>query len=458
LYRNVPRRALPCGESLGEVAARVQPFWDDQVAPCILAHRQVLVVAHDGPLRALCRYLEGSTEDEVLRHSIPSGMLMVYELDGNMRFCSQTALIRPDLAASPNAPLGACISSSPVRYILCTGGLGYIGSHTVVQLLNQGYKVAILDNLMNSNPRVLERIRHITSVVVPLFVVDMLDRSALKDLFVRERFHAVIHFAGLKAVGESVAKPLWYYENNLVGTLNLLNAMQESDCRALVFSSSATVYLPCEAPLDEEKPLGCSNPYGWTKFMIERVLMDAAHANKELGISILRYFNPVGAHSSGLIGESPSSYPNNLMPFIQQVAVGRRECLSIFGTDYDTPDGTGVRDYIHVEDLAAGHLSALRKVFELGSCCLVHNLGSGIGVSVKDMVRGFERASGRPIPVKEVGRRPGDLASVVANAAKAKQEFGWETSRGVDEMCASAWNWVSANPFGYEDAPARSFI
>jgi len=343
------------------------------------------------------------------------------------------------------------------KYILCTGGAGYIGSHTVVQLLNAGFRVGILDNLMNSSSKVMERIKELVpGSNVPLFEVDMLDTEAMNKTFAAEKFDAVIHFAGLKAVGESVAEPLWYYDNNLRGTINMLKAMKENGCNTLVFSSSATVYLPCETPLDEESPLGCSNPYGWTKFMIERILVDAAIADTTLGVSILRYFNPVGAHASGRIGEAPSSYPNNLMPFIQQVAVGRRECLNIFGTDYNTPDGTGVRDYIHVEDLAAGHICALRKALQMGGGCMIHNLGSGTGVSVKEMVKGFEDASGQPIPSKDQDRRPGDLSTVVANAAKAKKDFGWQTTRGVEDMCRSVWNWVSNNPYGYEPAPEKT--
>jgi len=340
------------------------------------------------------------------------------------------------------------------QHILCTGGAGYIGSHTLVQLIQHGYKVAVLDNFINSSPKVIERIKELCpDGVVLTFAVDMLDLDKMRMLFKEQHFDAVIHFAGLKAVGESVAKPLWYYENNLQGTLNLLKVMQEVSCKTLVFSSSATVYRPSEEPLDEEKPLGCSNPYGWTKFMIERFLIDSAYVDKSLSVSILRYFNPVGAHPSGRIGEAPYSYPNNLMPFIQQVAVGRRECLSIFGTDYDTPDGTGVRDYLHVDDLAAGHICALKKVFEMGSGCIIHNLGSGKGLSVKEMARTFEKVSGQPIPCKEVDRRPGDLATVVANPAKAKADLGWEPTRGIDEMCLSTWNWVSMNPFGYNDPP-----
>mmetsp|Transcript_68650 Transcript_68650/g.190026 ORF Transcript_68650/g.190026 Transcript_68650/m.190026 type:complete len:348 (-) Transcript_68650:70-1113(-) len=340
------------------------------------------------------------------------------------------------------------------KHICCTGGAGYIGTHTVVKLVEGGFRVSIMDNLANSSRKVLDRIKQITGRDVPLFEVDMRDAGAVEELFAGQQFDGVIHFAGLKAVGESVAQPTSYYENNVVGTLNVLKAMGTSGCKAIVFSSSATVYKPCEEPLDEEKPLGCSNPYGWTKFMIEQILMDAAKADQALAVSILRYFNPVGAHPSGLIGESPSTYPNNLMPFIQQVAVGRRSCLSVFGSDYPTEDGTGVRDYIHVDDLAEGHICALRKILDMGYGSIVHNLGSGEGHSVLQMVAAFEAASGKNIPYKLTARRPGDLACVVANPAKAKADFGWETTRTLEDMCTSAWKWQSKNPFGYEEATA----
>lgn len=339
------------------------------------------------------------------------------------------------------------------KHICCTGGAGYIGSHTVIKLIESGFKVSIMDNLMNANPKVMDRIKEITGQDVPLFKQDMCDAKGVEDLFAAQKFDGVIHFAGLKAVGESVAKPLWYYENNINGTLNILKAMEKSGCKAIVFSSSATVYKPCEEPLDELKPLGCSNPYGWTKYMIEQIMQDAAKANTALAVSILRYFNPVGAHPSGRIGESPSSYPNNLMPFVQQVAVGRRDCLSVFGSDYPTPDGTGVRDYIHVDDLAEGHICALQKILTMDGGCIIHNLGSGQGASVLDMVKAFEKASGKTIPYKISDRRPGDLATVVANAAKAKADFGWEVKRTLEDMCNSAWKWQSNNPYGYDDAP-----
>lgn len=339
------------------------------------------------------------------------------------------------------------------KHIVCTGGAGYIGSHTVVKLLESGYNVSIMDNLANSSPKVIDRLKEITGVTVPLHKVDMCNASDVTDLFVKEKFDGVIHFAGLKAVGESVSMPMHYYETNIGGTLNILRAMEKSNCNAIVFSSSATVYKPCEEPIDEEKPLGCSNPYGWTKFMIEQILVDTAKANSKLALSILRYFNPVGAHPSGLIGESPNSVPNNLMPFVQQVAVGRRPIVSVFGNDYPTPDGTGVRDYIHVDDLAEGHICALTKILGTGPGVLIHNLGSGRGYSVLEMIAGLERASGKTIPSKIVERRPGDLATVVANPAKAKADFGWETKRTLEDACNTAWKWQSNNPYGFDEPP-----
>mmetsp|Transcript_19550 Transcript_19550/g.42758 ORF Transcript_19550/g.42758 Transcript_19550/m.42758 type:complete len:345 (-) Transcript_19550:140-1174(-) len=342
------------------------------------------------------------------------------------------------------------------KHICCTGGAGYIGSHTVIKLIEAGFKVSIMDNLMNASPKVMGRIKEVTGVDVPLHTVDMCDAPKVDELFLQQKFDGVIHFAGLKAVGESVAKPLWYYQNNIQGTLNIMNSMEKSGCKAIVFSSSATVYRPCETPIDEQQPLGCTNPYGWTKYMIEQILQDASVADKELKVSLLRYFNPVGAHPSGRLGESPSSYPNNLMPFVQQVAVGRREFLTVFGSDYSTVDGTGVRDYIHVDDLAEGHICALKKVLEMSGGCIIHNLGSGKGNSVLEMVKAFEVASGKSIPYKLGPRRPGDLAVVVANAAKAKADFGWETKRNLQDMCNSAWKWQSENPYGFDDPPAAA--
>merc|ERR1719221_525124 len=303
---------------------------------------------------------------------------------------------------------------------------------------------------MNASPKVMDRLKEITGKDVPLHNLDMCNADGVDKLFAEQKFDGVIHFAGLKAVGESVAKPIWYYENNIVGTLNILKSMTKHGCKAIVFSSSATVYKPCEEPIDEEKPLGCSNPYGWTKYMIEQILMDWSKANDGFRVSLLRYFNPVGAHPSGKIGESPNSMPNNLMPFVQQVAIGKRECVNVFGNDYNTPDGTGVRDYIHVDDLAEGHVCALQKILPMEGGCLIHNLGSGRGYSVLEMVKAFEAASGKAIPHEVVDRRPGDLATVVANPGKAKADFGWEVKRGLEEMCNSAWKWQSTNPYGYE--------
>jgi UDP-glucose 4-epimerase len=321
----------------------------------------------------------------------------------------------------------------------------------VVKLIEAGYKVSIMDNFMNASKNVMPRLKELTGQDVPVFNVDMCDPAAVNNLFSGQKFDAVIHFAGLKAVGESVAKPIWYYENNINGTLNILKAMQNNDCKAIVFSSSATVYMPCEEPLDEAKPTGCSNPYGWTKYMIEQILLDTAKANSKLGVSILRYFNPVGAHPSGRIGEAPSGYPNNLMPFIQQVAVGRRNELSVFGTDYPTKDGSGIRDYIHVEDLAEGHVCALGKILELKTGSIIHNLGSGSGVSVLEMVKAFEESSGKAIPTKMADRRPGDLSTVVCNPTKANVELKWQTKRSLKDMTDSVWKWVSANPYGYDE-------
>lgn len=336
------------------------------------------------------------------------------------------------------------------KHILCTGGAGYIGSHTCVKLLENGFKVSVLDSLANSSPTSIERVKEITGKDVKLYKCDMLAADAMDKIFAENKFDGVIHFAGLKAVGESVAMPINYYENNIQGTLNMLKSMAKHGVKAIVFSSSATVYLPCEDPLDEEKPMGCSNPYGWTKYMIEQILKDAAVADKELRVSILRYFNPCGAHPSGKIGENPQGIPNNLMPFIQQVASGKRPHLNVFGNDWPTIDGTGVRDYIHVEDLAEGHVCALQKVYELEPGVIIHNLGGGKGCSVLEMLKAMEKASGKKLEYKVAERRPGDLAIVVCNPAKAKRDFGWQTKRGVDEMCASAWKWVSDNPNGYK--------
>ncbi|CAD7940892.1 unnamed protein product [Amoebophrya sp. A120] len=346
------------------------------------------------------------------------------------------------------------MSASSSNYVPCTGGLGYIGSHTVIKLLEKGYRVAVLDNCANSSPVVLDRIAKIMGKdgLVKFFKLDLLEKEKVMELFKAEKFDGVIHFAGYKAVGESVAKPLEYYHNNLTGTLYLLEAMKAvPNCRRLVFSSSATVYQPSEVPLDEGKPLGPSNPYGQTKFMIEQFLQDLCVSDATFAVDILRYFNPVGAHPSGLIGENPTGPPNNLMPFIQQVGVGRREKLTVFGDDWPTPDGTGVRDYLHVDDLADGHLAALQYI-DGKTGCFVHNLGTGSGVSVLEMVAGFEKASGVKIPYVIGPRRPGDLATVVADPAKAQTELQWKATRSIEEIMNSAWKWQSGNPEGYPKA------
>ncbi len=332
--------------------------------------------------------------------------------------------------------------------ILVTGGTGYIGSHAVVELLAAGKDVLILDNLANSSRKVLERIAAISGRA-PLFCEgDIRDADLLRGLFAGHRIEAVIHFAGLKAVGESVEKPLSYYDNNVTGTLELLRAMGEAGVRRLVFSSSATVYGdPQSVPIREDFPLRATNPYGRSKLMVEEILRDLQHAEADWQIAILRYFNPVGAHESGLIGENPNGIPNNLMPFVAQVAAGKRPQLAVFGNDYPTPDGTGVRDYIHVVDLAQGHLAALDALARSGRSLTV-NLGTGQGYSVLDMVRAFEAASGRPVPYRIVARRPGDIATCYADPAQAEQLLGWKARRGIAEMCADGWRWQSMNPDG----------
>ncbi len=332
--------------------------------------------------------------------------------------------------------------------ILVTGGAGYIGSHTVVELLAAGKDVLILDNLANSSRKVLERIAAISGRA-PLFCEgDIRDADLLRGLFAGHRIEAVIHFAGLKAVGESVEKPLSYYDNNVTGTLELLRAMGEAGVRRLVFSSSATVYGdPQSVPIREDFPLRATNPYGRSKLMVEEILRDLQHAEADWQIAILRYFNPVGAHESGLIGENPNGIPNNLMPFVAQVAAGKRPQLAVFGNDYPTPDGTGVRDYIHVVDLAQGHLAALDALARSGRSLTV-NLGTGQGYSVLDMVRAFEAASGRPVPYRIVARRSGDIATCYADPAQAEQLLSWKARRGIAEMCADGWRWQSMNPDG----------
>ncbi len=334
--------------------------------------------------------------------------------------------------------------------ILVTGGAGYIGSHTVVELLNQGHQVTVVDNLCNSKEESLRRVREITGKPVGFHRVDLLDRAALQAVFAGARYEAVIHFAGLKAVGESVQKPLEYYHNNITGTLVLLETMRAQGVKRLVFSSSATVYgVPKSVPLHEDAALGATNPYGQTKLMTEQILRDLDAAGPGWGVALLRYFNPVGAHSSGRIGEDPNGIPNNLMPFVAQVAVGKLAKLRVFGNDYPTRDGTGVRDYIHVVDLARGHLAALDYLVRKPSLVTV-NLGTGCGYSVLEMIRAFEKASGRPVPYEIVPRRPGDVAECYADPALAQQLLGWKAERGVDDMCADQWRWQSQNPRGYE--------
>ncbi len=332
--------------------------------------------------------------------------------------------------------------------ILVTGGTGYIGSHTVVELLAAGQDVLILDNYANSSPKVLERIADISGRRPAFSEGDIRDVDGLRALFAAHRIEAVIHFAGLKAVGESVEQPLTYYDNNVNGTLCLLQAMRQAGVRRLVFSSSATVYGdPHRVPIREDFPLQATNPYGRSKLMVEEMLRDLQRAEADWQIAILRYFNPVGAHPSGLIGENPNGIPNNLMPFVAQVAVGKRAQLSVFGNDYPTPDGTGVRDYIHVVDLAQGHLAALAALARSGQSLTV-NLGTGQGYSVLDMVRAFEAASGRPVPYQIVARRAGDIATCYADPQLAGELLGWQARRGIGEMCADAWRWQSKNPDG----------
>ena len=336
-----------------------------------------------------------------------------------------------------------------IQKILVTGGAGYIGSHTVVELLNAGFDVVILDNLSNSSARVVERIAELTGRRVPLVEGDINDAPLLRQLLAEHAFDATIHFAGLKSVGESVADPLAYYRNNVNGTVTLLQCLAQAQVRRFVFSSSATVYGdPQSVPIREDAPTAPTNPYGNTKWLIEHILADLAASDPRWAIGVLRYFNPVGAHVSGRIGENPRGIPNNLMPFVTQVAVGKRERLSVFGGDYPTPDGTGVRDYIHVVDLALGHLAALRRVEKADGIWTV-NLGTGQGYSVLDIVKTFERASGRRIPYQIVGRRPGDVAQCYADPANAQRELDWTASRGLQEMCADSWRWQSLNPDGY---------
>ena len=335
--------------------------------------------------------------------------------------------------------------------ILLTGGAGFIGSHTIIELNKSGHDVVVVDNLVNSNPEALNRVAAIIGKQVPFIKADVRDREAMDRIFKQHKIDAVIHFAGLKAVGESVSMPLEYYENNMNSTFVLLDVMRKNGCKNIIFSSSATVYGdPAIIPITEECPKGhCTNPYGQTKSMLEEVLMDVQKADKEWNVVLLRYFNPIGAHPSGTMGENPNGIPNNLMPYITQTAIGIRKELGVFGNDYDTPDGTGVRDYIHVCDLAAGHVAALQAI-ERKCGLAIYNLGTGHGYSVLDVVKAFIKVNGVDVPYSIKPRRPGDIATCYCNPAKAKAELGWEAQYGIEEMCRDSWNWQKKNPKGYD--------
>lgn len=337
--------------------------------------------------------------------------------------------------------------------ILVAGGAGYIGSHTCVELLNAGYDVVVVDNLYNSSEEALKRVEKITGKTVTFYQVDLLDKPALDNVFDQETVESVINFAGLKAVGESVRKPLEYYHNNITGTLNLCDVMRNHGVKNIIFSSSATVYGdPAFVPITEECPKGkITNPYGQTKGMLEQILTDLHVADPEWNVVLLRYFNPIGAHESGLIGEDPKGIPNNLVPYIAQVAVGKLERLGVFGDDYPTHDGTGVRDYIHVVDLAKGHVKALKKLTP-GSGVSIYNLGTGIGYSVLDVLHAYEKACGKTLPYEIKERRAGDIATCYCDASKAKEELGWVAEKGIEDMCADSWRWQSSNPDGYRQA------
>lgn len=336
--------------------------------------------------------------------------------------------------------------------VLVTGGAGFIGSHTVIELVNAGHSVVVVDNLSNSSKKSLERVAQIlgTEEPVPFYEADIRNASALETVFAAHKIDCVIHFAGLKAVGESTRKPWEYYDNNISGTLTLVDVMRRSGCKNIIFSSSATVYGdPAEIPITENCPKGqCTNPYGWTKSMLEQILSDIRKADTEWNVVLLRYFNPIGAHPSGLIGENPSGIPNNLMPYITQVAVGKRASLGVFGNDYDTPDGTGVRDYIHVVDLARGHVKALEAVARRCGTA-VYNLGTGRGYSVLEVIRAFEKANGLKVPYSIEPRRPGDIAQCYSDPSKAEKELGWKAESGIEEMCRDSWNWQKNNPEGF---------
>ena len=334
--------------------------------------------------------------------------------------------------------------------VLVTGGAGYIGSHTCLELLESGYGVIVVDNLCNSSPKSLDRVRELTGKEITFYEGDVRDEALLRKIFAENEIGCVIHFAGLKAVGESVAKPWEYYDNNLNSTLVLTKVMKDVGMKKIIFSSSATVYTgDNEMPLRETSRTGnCTNPYGWTKYMTEQILSGMATAESDWSICLLRYFNPIGAHASGMIGEDPRGIPNNLMPYVTQVAIGRREKLSVFGNDYDTPDGTGVRDYIHVVDLAKGHVAAVKFVAE-NTGCDVFNLGTGCGYSVLDMVNTFQEVNNVKVPYVIVDRRPGDLATCYADPAKSAEKLGWKAEKNLADMCRDAWNWQSKNPMGY---------
>ena len=336
--------------------------------------------------------------------------------------------------------------------ILLTGGAGFIGSHTLIELTEAGHEAVVVDNLDNSSPISLKRVAKIIGKDVPFYKVDIRDREGMQKVFDEHKFDACIHFAGLKAVGESCAKPLEYYENNMNGTFVLLDVMRKNGCKNIIFSSSATVYGdPAIIPITEECPKGhCTNPYGQTKSMLEEVLMDVQKADNEWNIVLLRYFNPIGAHKSGTIGENPNGIPNNLMPYITQTAVGKRAELGVFGDDYDTHDGTGVRDYIHVVDLARAHVAALKAIIE-NKGIAIYNIGTGHGYSVLDVVKAFEKANGVPVPYSIKPRRPGDIATCYCNPAKAEAELGWKAEFGIEEMCRDSWNWQKNNPNGFEE-------
>ena len=337
-----------------------------------------------------------------------------------------------------------------MQTILVTGGCGYIGSHTVLELLNKNYNVVVVDNLSNSSYESIRRVQELTGKTVVFYENDIRDKDALETIFSKHHFDAVIHFAAFKAVGESCRMPLKYYENNISGTVNLLQVMEKYNVKKMIFSSSATVYgTPERLPLDESCHLSTTNPYGATKLMMENIMTDVWKADNEWNIILLRYFNPVGSHESGRIGEDPKGIPNNLMPYVAQVASGKLQCINVFGNDYDTPDGTGVRDYIHVVDLALGHIAAIEKVNTTG--VHIYNLGTGHGYSVLDMIKAFEKACGKTLPYKICERRPGDIAACYACPDKAEKELHWTAKNGIEEMCASQWKWQSGNPRGYED-------